>query len=1112
MNGNVDARVAVDDIAINPADLARMIQAVEPAARLLPVRFVRRAIRYHFNLTANQHLPHEFCFWADRPELLEVLDASQLGGIHDLPRRVLLLPIPEEWTLSTDHLLVDFWKRLFHAAIDQAVDHSPLTPDERIEFQSATLLHEIQMVLQSENRLPPPGDVGVLLREFAGYFLELVYFDRERIASVFPGIIHADDLTKWLESRLDSRRLFTESRLEGAPDPDSVHAAERQATVPLPPAPRFVSADRKIARLAATAALAEKKGNDVRAAISLRQIGRLPDAEEVLRSLSGRLTRAIDLPETTAIEWWQALRPLLDHASLHGFWDVGERLLYELQKVCLDVERKVYAVDLIEWAITLGEQPIRRLLDKPRDVNVLRRLHAAARFAQRALLSESQREAISRLLAKATHHVEQRVRKNNRPILEQVLDEVGIRPTNLSERVARRKIVEELLDLLCDRGFLKMTDVRDIIARNRLKLPDLAGPIEWIVGDPLIRANRKLAIRMDGLYHRGEIYMRLLQRGSSLAFGTVVGRFLVLFGVLPFAGAFVVLEGLHHFVELLSGLAHLFVQRVFGIEIESGAKHGDSWMTSPAAIILVGILFLGLIHWPGFRKDVGRAARRLFWDLPRAVMHSPLLHGLFDNRVIRFFTRYLLTPTVVGIVVFVGLRFLEFNPQATPLVAFGAALLTGTFFRTRLGRGVEERLDETLSRVWRVISVNFMVGLLTLIWNFFRGVFETIEKGMYSVDEWLRFREGESAGSVAFKVIFGMIWFVFTYVFRFAWNLLIEPQINPIKHFPVVTVSHKLILPLAITTKQSVPSPLAAVFVKQFEISAETANAVASTIVFGIPGIFGFLVWELKENWKLYQANIPRELGPIAVGSHGERVRGLLRPGFHSGVIPKTFARLRKAELRGERVKAAQLHHRLGHVTEAIQHLTDRELIAYLMESQRWEGLPVKVKDVFLATNRIRILLDCVGEKPVIISLEERSGWIIGSVEEPGWLVQLNVKQASAFSDTLAELYKLAGVAITREQAAFDLKIAPLRLDCRPEGLLVSKGNELVTLDYSDLPSLRATGVLNGQPIPDIPVADLLLSERTVFWSDWIERWEQDAAGKIPSSPVLGEYRVLPPA
>ena len=62
-----------------------------------------------------------------------------------------------------------------------------------------------------------------------------------------------------------------------------------------------------------------------------------------------------------------------------------------------------------------------------------------------------------------------------------------------------------------------------------------------------------------------------------------------------------------------------------------------------------------------------------------------------------------------------------------------------------------------------------------------------------------------------------------------------------------------------------------------------------------LPGLAGFLVWELKENWKLYRASRAKELGPRAIGHHGETVGRLLRPGFHSGTIPKLFTKLRRA-------------------------------------------------------------------------------------------------------------------------------------------------------------------------------------------------------------------------
>ena len=91
------------------------------------------------------------------------------------------------------------------------------------------------------------------------------------------------------------------------------------------------------------------------------------------------------------------------------------------------------------------------------------------------------------------------------------------------------------------------------------------------------------------------------------------------------------------------------------------------------------------------------------------------------------------------------------------------------------------------------------------------------------------------------------IWFFVSYVTAFAFTLLMEPQINPIKHFPVVTVSHKLLF-------TSVP-----LIVGQLSpyLGDARADTIAWSTIWLIPGVFGFLVWELKENWRLYAANRP---------------------------------------------------------------------------------------------------------------------------------------------------------------------------------------------------------------------------------------------------------------
>src|SRR5262245_64003725 len=62
----------------------------------------------------------------------------------------------------------------------------------------------------------------------------------------------------------------------------------------------------------------------------------------------------------------------------------------------------------------------------------------------------------------------------------------------LPERVARKKLVAELLDRGMKLGFLNLGHLRDAVSRNGLKLRDLGGVGELVRGDPLLRADARL--------------------------------------------------------------------------------------------------------------------------------------------------------------------------------------------------------------------------------------------------------------------------------------------------------------------------------------------------------------------------------------------------------------------------------------------------------------------------------------------------------------------------------------------------------------------------------------------------------------------------------------------
>src|SRR5262249_22937420 len=147
-----------------------------------------------------------------------------------------------------------------------------------------------------------------------------------------------------------------------------------------------------------------------------------------------------------------------------------------------------------------------------------------------------------------------------------------------------------------------------------------------------------------------------------------------------------------------------------------------------------------------------------------------------------------------------------------------------------------------LLRTWQLIRDDLVPGLFAWVMWLSRYVFDRIERFMYSVDEMLRFRQGQSRVAFVSKLLLGVVWFIFTWLFRLIYNVFFEPQVNPIKHFPVVTVSHKLTLAAVV--------PAASAMEQGLGWTKEQALAAAGVLQAATPGMWGFLAWELKENWR----------------------------------------------------------------------------------------------------------------------------------------------------------------------------------------------------------------------------------------------------------------------
>jgi hypothetical protein len=1132
------------DVPLQSAELCRLVAEVEPAAVLAPARLLRRIIKQDRKLTMiGLRVPHRKSYVISRDALLNLVDRDELeiGAERELADTVLLLARPDTEELAAlprAEVLLQIWRLLFHARVHQAIakrfaEHrlTRALMHARIQRIGRTEFDEIRTVLQQENFLLPPRDEATVYEEFAAVYLELRYFAQPLLARMFPGLADVEGIEEILAEDVDGAALFAATRLPGAPDSVFVmEEAEEEAVGPAcqtGPADTSVPVDQvRLVKpdLLTRADKAHAAGNMVRAAIIRTRAADQEGTQGELNSLVERMKAALSLGDEEAQAWRQVLPVLLVPAA-RGIWPQEARLLYDLQKVCIDHERPTYSLEIGEWAYSGFRQPLVRPLPNQSLLLAVKHLRSAVSRLPAVRVTNADRHALSGLLHNALHHAEVRLRERFRPILAEALHAVGLDPQNFPERIARDKLVEELLDLVAERGFLTMGDLRDALSRNQLKLPDLGRAGDFIRGDLLIRGNRELAERAAGVYRRGPIYLRWLQQLSALAFGTRPGRWLTLFLFLPFGGAFATIIMVQEIEHLLGLSRH---HKPAALAITAGApaalpQHHIDWAFLGITTGVLGFFYVLLLHLPPFRRAVGRGlaliwltVRTVLVDFPGQILRLPAVRAFLDSMAFLLVWRFVLKPLPVAMVMWLVLLWLGVDSSHAALGGVIALLAVSAFVNSRQGRRLEDLAIDWAAHRWEHVR-GLIPGLFRLVVDFFKSILEAIDRGLYTVDEWLRFRQGQGRRMLAVKIALGFFWTIVSYFVRLFVNVFIEPTVNPLKHFPAVTVAAKLLVPFWIPLTTLFATPL-------MFLGRPLALSVAFLLLHSLPGAAGFLVWELKENWRLYRANRPRNLEPVPIGHHGETMLRLLKPGFHSGTLPKLYAKLRRAERRAFRIgtwrSALKLRENLHHVEDSIRRFTERELLAFLplvgcvagppipsssnQPEERTGNAPYGKSAIHLVTveagsNRIRLELACAAaaEANLELKFEEQAGWLLAHVSRSGWLAQLGSPEKEIFTVALTGFFKKAGVDLLREEIEQCFAPESPPYDIAAEGLVVWPGKDYeaeVVYDLSEGPVLHPRPV-EGQPpmmMPQLKADELLFRNRPFAWQQWVDAWENE--------------------
>ncbi|MCA9010324.1 MAG: hypothetical protein KDB01_11285, partial [Planctomycetaceae bacterium] len=866
------------------------------------------------------------------------------------------------------------------------------------------------------------------------------------------------------------------------------------------------------------------------------------------------------------------------------------------QKVCLDHERVTYKVDLVKWIVSRGKRPLRRPLTSLREVTMAKHLASAASRLVYVRLSGIERERLTQLLHDAARLAEEQMRARMRPALSQTLLDVELKPKSVPEQVAFDKLIEDSLDCIASRGYLTMGYLRDSISKNDLKLPDLKELKELYLGDHLLRADDRLDVAMDGVYRRGEFYLRWLQITSSVFFGTRFGRFTTQFLIIPFGGAVVIVEVFTHLVDLFkdrgekdadsdpefqdvdvasnliaesgataapelhnqAGAANLadatsvaasqnLIERprttvdetaaeelrpegsphevpsreegrtVISVAPRNADEAVDQIVTRSAEmlswVIIIGFLLMFLIHVVQFRRwffrtvsSIWRLTRKVLIDLPLKIIRLPVVQVLLRNRTVVRIRRLVLMPGAVSLVSTRTVPWLLIGQSLSWWWTFSIGVLFSMAINSRLGQDAQELTAEWVGNAWYKLRARVVMAVFDWIIDTFRLILNFVERFLYAVDEWLRFHSDESWLSIVAKAFLGVLWSFVAFIIRIYINLLIEPTLHPVKHFPVVTVAHKMFLPMI----KVVGEFMLVLFTPYLGIWM--AGLLTGFNIFFLPGIFGFLVWELKENWRLYEANRKNALSPVAVGSHGETVARLLRPGFHSGTLPKLFRRLRRLEHQEASFRRFSSRRagrdQLEHVEKSIRSFVEREFISLLRTCLVWKDCDLQCGHIHAASNSFYVELECrrLGSGAVRLLFQEQSGWVVASVPDPGWLRFASSDQLKSFQNALQGFYRKSGIDMVREQLETNF-IQTHPYDINSEGFAIwPNGNfdkELI-VDLSRKGAVRPTPISAATSAGIFPTDRdaVLFNESNTQWTHWEYLWTPaDAAGGTRSLP-----------
>jgi hypothetical protein len=143
---------------------------------------------------------------------------------------------------------------------------------------------------------------------------------------------------------------------------------------------------------------------------------------------------------------------------------------------------------------------------------------------------------------------------------------------------------------------------------------------------------------------------------------------------------------------------------------------------------------------------------------------------------------------------------------------------------------------------------------------------------------------------------------------------------------------------------------------------------------------------------------------------------------------------------------------------------------------------------------------------PFRLEFQERTGWIVVTVLEEGWLARLAQADRETFYRALTGFFKSAGVDIVWRDLVRYAGFESTWYDFSPDGVLFwPQLHQYSAVLYR----FRDTGLESTWPVPiraivepsQLERPELLFREKPVPWDEWVRVWSEGAGSSVRPDP-----------